>query len=65
MANLRRVSRVIEILTAAGVDPDRSYFDMTHDVLFIPWREQTGVVAEQLEAAGCHWSSDGESWASF
>jgi hypothetical protein len=40
-------------------------FDMQHDILYIPWGEKEGSVAEALEAAGCHWEDDVESWAHF
>lgn len=41
------------------------YFNMEHDILYIPWFEEKGPVAEALEAAGCHWDTSAESWASF
>ena len=61
---LNEIRRVVEILDAAGV-PGNAYFDMQHDILYIPFEEERGDVADQLEAAGCHWESESGSWATF
>jgi hypothetical protein len=62
--NLERMKAVVAILEAAGVGPN-AYFEMQHDVLYLPWDEPTGPTAEALAAAGCHYEEDVDSWASF
>ncbi len=64
MASIKAVKAVIEVLETAGAD-DGSYFDMDHDVLYVPWFEEEGEVAEALAKAGCHWEDDAGSWAMF
>ena len=66
--NLERMRKVVVALDVAerGNRLERgAYFDMEHDIIYIPWHEQIGIIAEMLEAAGCHWDEDAESWASF
>lgn len=65
MATLNQVREVIEILVAAELNPESAYFDMDHDVLFVPWHEKDGDVAKALEKVGCHWSEEAGSWASY
>ena len=62
--DLDRIDAVVKALRAANV-MGKTPFDAQHDVLYIPWFEKTGETAEALKAAGCHWSSEGECWASY
>lgn len=63
--NLERMAKVVRILTDAGVSKHSGYFDFQHDTVYLPWEEETGGVAEELEQAGCHFDSEVSSWASF
>jgi hypothetical protein len=61
---LEQITTVAQILSEAGVSPDE-YFDAQHDVIYIPWFEKDGDVAERLQAAGCHFSGEAGSWALY
>jgi hypothetical protein len=62
---MRKVVAALDVAEKAGPLDNGGGFDMQHDILYIPWWEETGEVAEMLEAAGCHWDVDGGCWASF
>jgi hypothetical protein len=66
--NLERMRKVVAALDVAergGQIKSGGYFCMEHDILYLPWFEQIGIIAEMLKAAGCHWDEDADSWASF
>jgi hypothetical protein len=56
---------VLVILERAGLDFQREFLDSDHDIIFLPWHDETGETAEALKAAGCHYEGDAGSWASF
>lgn len=60
---IERMEKVIEILKNQ-VKPN-AYFDSDHDIIYIPWFEKKGDVAEKLEKTGCHWNIAAGSWASY
>jgi hypothetical protein len=62
--NFDQMKQVVAALDGQTLSA-HGYFDMEHDILYIPWSEPKGEVAEKLEAAGCHWEEDVESWAHF
>jgi hypothetical protein len=61
---MRKVVAALDVAERGNMLKD-GYFDMQHDIIYIPWRERIGLVADMLEAAGCHWDEGGECWASF
>jgi hypothetical protein len=67
--DINRMRRVVMILDEASLSghklPHAGYFEMQHDIIYIPWRERVGRTAEELDSAGCHWDEEAESWASF
>jgi hypothetical protein len=62
--NFDRMRKVMAALEGQDL-PGDGFFDMQHDILYLPWSEKEGVVAEALAAAGCHYVDETESWASF
>jgi len=62
---MRSVVKALTVAEETGQLKGGGYFDMQHDILYIPWDRKDGIVAEMLDAAGCHWEEDVESWASF
>ena len=62
--NFDRMRKVVAALEGQTLE-DGGCFDMQHDILYLPWGEKTGPVAEALEAAGCHYEDETQSWASF
>lgn len=62
MPQVSNVKKVCEILEEAKID---SWFEMSHDILFVPYFEETGEIAERLESAGCHWEDSAGCWAMF
>lgn len=62
--NFGKLKKIVEILTKAGVQ-DREYFDMKHDILYLPYRETGTDIAVDLENENCHFDKSADSWASF
>jgi len=66
---LDEATKIVAALNAAkerGVElPNHEYFEGQHDIIYIPWDEKIGELAEALEAAGCHWDEEADCWAHF
>ena len=62
---MRKIVIALDVAERGNRLEKGAYFNMEHDIIYIPWFERTGIVAEMLEAAGCHWDESSESWASF
>jgi hypothetical protein len=62
--NLDRMKKVVGILDGQEMT-NGGYFEMQHDIIYLPWGQKDGDVAKKLEEAGCFWDSDTDSWASF
>jgi hypothetical protein len=65
LEEMRKVVAALDVAERGNLLKHRGHFDMAHDILYIPWFERIGIVAEMLEAAGCHWDENAESWAHF
>ncbi len=61
--NIVDMKKVLEILDRAPLTA--TFFDMDHEILYIPWFKEKGEIADALEVAGCHWDEDAGSWAHF
>lgn len=57
--------RAIVTALEGQILPNHGYMDAQHDILYLPWDQPAGPVAEALEAAGCHWDEETEGWALF
>jgi len=58
------VCAALDVAKRSGELTD-TFFDFQHDICYIPWEKRTGIVAEMLEAADCHWNTECGCWASF
>jgi len=65
LEEMRKIVIALDVAQRGGQLKHGGYFDMQHDIIYIPWEERIGLVAEMLEAAGCHWDEESESWAHF
>ena len=65
LQQMREVVAALDVAERDGLLPHHGYFDMQHDILYIPWDRASGPVAVMLDAAGCHWDDDAECWAHF
>jgi hypothetical protein len=57
------MKKVCDILMAEGLR--NKHFDYQHDIVYIPWPEKQGEVADALEELGCHYEYDFDCWAHF
>jgi hypothetical protein len=65
---IKELKAVCDVLVEAlGSDPDEpeGFVDFQHDIIYLPWGEETGEVADKLTALGCHYESEVSSWAHF
>ncbi len=66
MANLNSLLSILVVLQDdAKLDFEKEFIDMGHDVLYLPYHEETGEVAKKLLELECFWDSEAGSWATF
>lgn len=61
---IKEFRQILQVLEIPKVGDNES-FDADHDIIYIPWGRKTGETAERLEAIGCHWDENADSWAIF